>query len=54
MGVSESIYYRWKKKVDGLGGAEVHRLRDLQDENKRSKDMVADLILDKQFRQGVL
>lgn len=54
MGVSEPTFYRWKKKFDGLGVAEVRRLRELEDENKRLKALVADLSLDKQILQDVL
>ncbi|MCC9600736.1 IS3 family transposase [Stieleria sp. JC731] len=53
-GVSEPTFYRWKKKFDGLGVAEVRRLRELEDENKRLKALVADLSLDKQILQDVL
>lgn len=49
MGVSEPTFYRWKKKFDGLGVSEVRRLRELEDENKRLKALVADLSLDKQI-----
>ena len=54
MGVSEPTFCRWKKKFDGLGIAEVRRLRELEDENKRLKALVADLSLDKQILQDVL
>ena len=54
MGVSEPTFYRWKKKFDGLGVSEVRRLRELKDENKRLKALVADLSLDKQILQDVL
>ena len=54
MVVSEPTFYRWKKKFDGLGVAEVRRLRELEDENKRLKALVADLSLDKQILQDVL
>ena len=54
MGVSEPTFYRWKKKFDGLGVAEVCRLRELEDESKRLKALVADLGLDKQILQDVL
>ena len=54
MGVSEPTFYRWKKKFDGLGVAEVRRLRELEDENKRLKALVADLSLDKQIPQDVV
>ena len=35
MGISEPTFYRWKKKYGGLGVAEIRRLRQLEDENKR-------------------
>ncbi len=54
LGVSEQTFYRWKKKYAGLGAAEVRRLRELEDENRRLKRMVADLALDKQMLQDVL
>jgi putative transposase len=43
MGVSEATYFRWKKKYGGLGIPELRELRQLRDENKRLKGIVADL-----------
>ena len=37
MGVSEPTFYRWKKKYAGLGVAEVRRLKQLEEENRKSK-----------------
>ena len=54
MGVSEATFYNWKKKFSGLGTAELRRLRQLEDENSRLKQVVADLTLDKQMLQDVL
>lgn len=54
MGISEQTYFRWKKKYAGLGVSELRRLRQLEEENKRLKRMVADLSLDKQMLQDVL
>jgi putative transposase len=54
MGISEVTFYRWKKKYAGLGVAELRRLKQLEDENRRLKRMVADLSLDKQMLQDVL
>jgi putative transposase len=54
MGISEQTFYRWKKKYAGLGTGEVRRLKQLEDENKRLKRLVADLTLDKQMLQDVL
>ncbi len=54
MGVSEATFYRWKKKFSGMGIAELRRLRQLEDENKKLKNLVADLSLDKAMLQDVL
>ena len=53
-GITEQTFYRWKKKYAGLGVAEMRRLRQLEDENRRLKRLVADLVLDKQMLQDVL
>ena len=54
MGVSEQTFYRWKKLYGGLGPSEVRRLKQLEEENRRLKQMVADLSLDKHMLQDVL
>ncbi len=54
LGISEQTFYRWKKKFAGLGVAEIRRLKQLEDKNRRLKQLVADLTLDKQMLQEVL
>ena len=54
IGISEQTFYRWKKKYVGMGVAEVRRLRVLEEENRKLKQLVADLSLDKQMLQDVL
>lgn len=54
MGISEATFYRWKKKYGGMGVAEMRRLKQLEDENRRLKSLVADLTLDKQILQDAL
>ena len=54
MGVAEQTFYRWKKKFLGMGVAEVRRLKVLEEENRKLKQLVADLSLDKQMLQDVL
>ncbi len=54
MEVSEQTFYRWKKKYAGMGVAEVRKLRIIEEENKKLKQLVADLSLDKQMLQDVL
>ena len=51
MGISEQTFYRWKKQFAGMGVAEIHRLKQLEEENRRLKQLVADLTLDKQMLQ---
>ncbi len=52
--VSPQTLYRWKAKYGGLEVNEARRLRQLEDENRKLKQMVADLLLDKQALQAVL
>ena len=54
MGISEQTFYRWKKRYAGMGVGEVRRLRVLEEENRKLKQLVADLSLDKQMLQDVL
>ena len=54
MGITEQTFYRWKRKFGGLGVSELRRLRQLEEENRRLKQMVADLSLDKHMLQEVL
>lgn len=54
MGITEATFYRWKKKFGGMGIAEVRRLKQLEEENKKLKRLVADLSLDKAMLQDVL
>ena len=54
LGVSEQTFYRWKKKFAGMGVAEVRRLQQLEEENRRLKQLVADLSLDRAMLQDAL
>lgn len=54
LGISAQTFYRWKEKYAGMGVAEVRRLKQLEDENTRLKQLVADLTLDKSMLQEVL
>ena len=53
-GISEATYYNWKAKYAGLTLSELKRLKGLEAENRRLKQMVADLSLDKHMLQDVL
>jgi putative transposase len=54
LGIAEQTFFRWKKKYGGLGVVELRRLRQLEEENRQLKRLVADLTLDKQMLQDVL
>lgn len=54
MGISDATFYNWKKKYGGLGPSELRRLRQLEEENRKLKGLVADLSLDKAMLQDVL
>ncbi len=54
LGISEQTFYRWKRKFAGIGVAELRRLRQVEDENRRLKQLVADLTLDRQMLQEAL
>ena len=53
-GISDNTFYRWKRQFAGMGVAELRRLKILEDENRRLKQLVADLALDKEMLQDVL
>ena len=53
-GISEQTYYRWKKRFGDLGTAEVRELRQLREENRKLKQVVADLTLDKTILKEAL
>ena len=54
MGITEQTFYRWKKQYGGMGVGELRRLRLLEEENRKLKQLVADLSLDKHTLQDVL
>jgi len=54
MGVSEQTFYRWKKQYAGNGAAELRRMKQLEEENRKLKQLVADLSLDKAMLQDVI
>jgi putative transposase len=52
-GICEGTYYRWKSKYGGLELSEAKRLKQLEDENRRLKRLVADQALDIQILKEV-
>lgn len=53
-GISEQTFYAWKRKFGGMGVSELRRLRLLEEENRKLKQLVADLTLDKHILQEVV
>jgi putative transposase len=54
LGITNQTFYRWKQKYSGLGPSELKRLKQLEEENRQLKKLVADLSLDKHMLQDVL
>jgi putative transposase len=53
-GISDATYYNWKARYGGMTTSEMRRLRQLEDENRRLKQLVADLTLDNQALKAVI
>jgi len=49
--ITEGTFYRWEKQFGGLGVSELRELRQLREENRKLKQLVADLSLDKRILQ---
>ncbi len=54
MGIAEATFNVWRNKYGGLGHSELKRLRLLEEENRKLKQLVADLSLDKAMLQEVV
>jgi putative transposase len=53
-GMSDATYYNWKAKYHGMEVSELRRLKQLEDENRKLKHIVADQALDIQALKHVL
>ena len=54
LGITETTFYRWKRKYHGISTPELRELRQLREENRRLKQVVADLTLDRTVLQEAL
>ena len=52
--VSEPTFHRWRNQYGGMKSGEAKRLKELEDENRRLKKVVAELTLDKDILQEAL
>jgi putative transposase len=53
-GISAATFYGWKSKYGGMEVGEAQRLKQLEDENRRLKQLVADLSLDREALKAVI
>jgi putative transposase len=53
-GIIEQTYYHWKAKYGGMDSSEAKKLKQLEDENRKLKHVVADLTLDNRALKDVL
>jgi putative transposase len=53
-GISRSTLYQWKSKYSGMDINQVRKLRELEEENRKLKQMYADLALDNQILREVI
>ena len=54
LGIAEQTFYRWRSKYAGMLPSDLKRLKQLEEENRRLKEMVADLLLDKKILKVVI
>ena len=53
-GISDNTFHRWKRKYGGMEVPDARRLKQLEEENRKLKQLVADLSLDKAMLQAVV
>jgi putative transposase len=53
-GIANSTFYKWKEKYGGMEASDVKRLKELEEENRRLKQMYADLSLKSQMQEDII
>ena len=53
-GISTAAFYKWRERYGGMNGKELKRLKDLEEENRRLKQMYANLSLDHQMAKEII
>lgn len=53
-GISEATYYNWKSRYGGMEASDIKKIKDLEDENRRLKQMFADLRLENRALKDVI
>jgi putative transposase len=52
--ISEATYYNWKAKYGGMEASDIKRMKDLEDENRRLKQMFAELSMENRVLKDVI
>ena len=53
-GIGNSTFYKWRERFGGMEASDVKRLKELEDENRRLKQMYADLSLKSQLQEEII
>lgn len=53
-GVSTAAFYKWRERYSGMSGKELKRLKELEEENRKLKQMYATLALDHQMAKEII
>ena len=53
-GVSSAAFYKWRSKYAGMSGKELRRIKELEEENRKLKQMYANLALDHQMAKEII
>ena len=53
-GISDATYYQWKSKYGGMEASDIQRLRELEEENRKLKQMYADMSLENRALKDVI
>lgn len=53
-GVSSSAFYKWRERYAGMNGKELKRIKELEDENRKLKQMYATLALGYQMVKEII
>ena len=53
-GIGNSTFYKWREKYGGMEASDVRRLKELEEENRRLKQMYADLSLKSQMQEDII
>lgn len=54
LGIHRGTFYNWRKKYSGMDASQLKKLKELEDENRRLKQMYADVSLDNRMLKDVL